>query len=267
MSQEKHNRKVTSWQVARHAGVSQSAVSRVFTPGASASHKTQEKVRKAAEELGYRPNILARAMVSGKSRIIGLVVGYLDNQFYPTALEILSTQLKKRGYHLLIFLAESQRDTLDNVVQDILDYQVDGIITASVSLSSDLSDKCRNAGVPMVQFNRMQDGVTMSSVTSDNYQGGRQIADLFVENGYKKISYITGWEEASTQRDRERGFVAALREKGTDLHSRAIGNFTMDDARKACLELFEKDPPDALFIANDHMAFAVMDTLRYELGY
>ena len=77
--------KVTSLDVAERAGVSQSAVSRVFTPGASASAKTVEKVKKVARELGYRPNVLARAMVSGKSRIIGLVVAYLENQFYPVA--------------------------------------------------------------------------------------------------------------------------------------------------------------------------------------
>ncbi len=71
--------RITSLDVGRLAGVSQSAVSRVYTPGASVSAKTAEKVRMAAKELGYRPNVLARAMVSGKSRIIGLVVAYLDN--------------------------------------------------------------------------------------------------------------------------------------------------------------------------------------------
>ena len=88
------NIRVTSQQVAQKAGVSQSAVSRVFTPGASASKKTIEKVQKAAAELGYRPNSLACAMVSGKSRIIGLVVAYLNNQFYPEALEKLSKKLQ-----------------------------------------------------------------------------------------------------------------------------------------------------------------------------
>ena len=80
--------RVTSSQVAQRAGVSQSAVSRVYTPGASVSLKTKDKVRKAASELGYRPNVLARAMVSGKSRIIGLVVAYLENYFYPEAVEL-----------------------------------------------------------------------------------------------------------------------------------------------------------------------------------
>ena len=93
--------KGTSNEVAKRAGVSQSAVSRVFTPGASASEKTVEKVRQAAEELGYRPNVLARAMVASKSRIIGLVVAYLENQFYPLALERLSNLLQENGYHIL----------------------------------------------------------------------------------------------------------------------------------------------------------------------
>ena len=72
---------VTSLDVARRAGVSQSAVSRVFTPGASVSQAMTDRVLAAANELGYRPNVLARSMITGKSRLIGLVVAYLDNQF------------------------------------------------------------------------------------------------------------------------------------------------------------------------------------------
>ena len=77
--------RVTAEQVARHAGVSQSAVSRVFTPGASASANTVRRVQEAAAELGYRPNVLARSLKAGRSRMIGIVVAYLDNPFYPDA--------------------------------------------------------------------------------------------------------------------------------------------------------------------------------------
>ncbi len=258
--------KVTSMEVARLAGVSQSAVSRVFTPGASASKKTIEKVRKAAEELGYRPNVLARAVVSGKSRIIGLVVAYLNNQFYPEALERLTNSLQERGYHVLIFMASHQAGNIDNVIEEILDFQVDGIIAASVALSSDLSDRCRTAGVPMVLFNRGQDDTSMSSVASDNVAGGRKAAEFLLAGEHKKIGYIAGWEGASTQRDREAGFVAALKEAGVSLHAREIGNFVAEEARQATLRMFESDPPDAVFVANDHMAVSVMDTLRFELG-
>ena len=258
--------KVTSAEVAARAGVSQSAVSRVFTKGASASAKTVEKVKKAAAELGYRPNVLARAMVSGKSRIIGLVVAYLENQFYPDVLEKLSTALQERGYHVLIFMTSQTAGNIDSVVEEILDYQVDGIIAASVAMSSDLTERCRAAGVPMVLFNRSQDDPRMSAVTSDNIAGGRKVAEFLIAGGHRKIGYIAGWEGASTQRDREEGFMQGLRAAGIPLHSREVGNFKMDEAREATLRMFETDPPDAVFVANDHMALAVMDTVRFDLG-
>ena len=81
---------VTSEDVARLAQVSQSAVSRTFTPGASVSEKTRGRVLEAAKQLGYRPNALARAMISGRSRLIAILVAYLDNQFYPIVLEQLT---------------------------------------------------------------------------------------------------------------------------------------------------------------------------------
>ena len=260
-------RRVTSLEVARAAGVSQSAVSRVFTPGASASEKTAEKVLKAAQELGYRPNVLARAVVSGRSRIIGLVVAYLNNQFYPEALEALTNALQDRGYHVLVFLASQKAGNIDGVVQEILDYQVDGLIAASVALSSDLAARCRAVGVPMVLFNRGQDDPDMSAVTSDNVSGGRRMAEFLLAGGHERIAYIAGWEGASTQRDREAGFRAGLAAAGRDLHAREVGNFVAEEAQAAARRMFAaKEPPDAVFVASDHMAMAVMDTLRFELG-
>ena len=258
--------KVTSQQVAQLAGVSQSAVSRVYTSGASASKKTILKVHKAAAALGYRPNVLARAMVSGKSRIIGLVVAYLENQFYPDAIEKLSTQLQEKGYHVLIFMASKTAGNIDSVVEEILDYQVEGIIVASVALSSQLAKRCHLAGVPIVLFNRSQDGEGLSCVTSDNFSGGAKAARFLLAAGHEKIGYIAGWEGASTQRDREFGFTAALQQAGMGLYAREVGNFSMEKASEATRRMFAKNKPDAVFVANDHMAFAVMDTLRFELG-
>ena len=257
----------TSLDVARLAGVSQSAVSRVFTPGASASRQTSEKVRKAAEELGYRPNSLARAMVSGRSRMIGLVVAYLNNQFYPEALEKLSKRLQERGYHVLVFITAQTQGDVSDVIEEILDYQVDGIIAASVALSSELSDRCRSEQVPLVLFNRSQDDPGLASVTSDNYAGGRRVAEFLVAGGHRRIAYIAGWEGASTQRDREAGFVDGLAAAGCRLFARGVGNFEAETAAKAAREMFSGDEiPDAVFVANDHMAIAVMDVLRAELG-
>ena len=261
--------KITSLDVARRAGVSQSAVSRVFTPGASASKKTVEKVRRAAEELGYRPNVLARAVVSGKSRIIGLVVAYLENYFYPEALEKLSNALQQEGYHVLVFMASQTAGNIDDVVDEMLDYQVDGIVFASVAMSSDIVARCQNAGVPVVQFNRYEDREGVAAVTSDNFGGGRKLADFLLAGGHERIAYVAGWEGASTQRDREAGFLKGLQAGGRTLFAREVANFNADQAREAARRLFDqpgKRRPDAVFVANDHMAFAVMDVIRHELG-
>ena len=260
------NDKVTSLDVAKRAGVSQSAVSRVFTPGASASAKTVDKVKKAAQELGYRPNVLARSLITGRSRIIGLVVAYLDNFFYPEALEKLSNALQERGYHVMIFMASNTTENIESVVDEMLDYQVDGIVAASVAMSSDLAQRCQSAGIPIVFFNRSQDGEYASSVTSDNYAGGRKVAEFFAAHHPERIGYIAGWEGASTQRDREAGFTDGLTAAGLKLPSRTVGNFHTDQARAAALAMFSgKNHPDAVFVANDHMAFAVMDVLRTDL--
>ena len=248
------NEKVTSLEVAALAGVSQSAVSRVFTPGSSVSRKTQEKVLAAAEQLGYRPNVLARSLKSGKSRIIGLVVAYLENYFYPEMVERLSNELQKVGYHVLIFLAPVGSVNVDQVVRELMDYQVDGIVMASVALSSDLAARCAATGIPVVLFNRAHDA-NLSAVTSDNVAGGRALADYLCSLGHQRIAYIAGFAEATTQRDREDGFRAGLAANGQELFARAEGNFDYKTAQAAARELFARpNRPDAVFVGNDHMA-------------
>ena len=258
--------KVTSLQVAKRAGVSQSAVSRVFTPGASASAKTVEKVRKAAAELGYRPNMMARAMITGKSRIIGLVVAYLDNQFYPLALQLLSNALQERGYHILVFTASNSQGAAQEVMQELLDYQVDGIITASVGMTNDLTQRCAAAGIPVVMFNRRQEGDAISSVTSANVAGGRKVAEFLLSCGHKAPAHISGWAGSSTGRDRQAGFCEVLVNHGVTPQI-IDGMYDRETAAAAAQTMMDSaTPPDAIFVGNDHMAFAVLDTLRHEMG-
>jgi DNA-binding LacI/PurR family transcriptional regulator len=259
--------KITSADVARLAGVSQSAVSRVFTPGASASKRTIEKVRAAAAELGYRPNVLARAMITGRSRIIGLVVAYLDNQFYPLAIERLSCALQERGYHILIFMAGNSTEKIGEVVDELLDYQVDGIVTASVAISNDLAARCSSAGIPVVMFNRGQDDPRLSEVTSDNVTGGRHATEFLIAGGHRKIAHIMGWQDSSTGRDRAEGFRQAMQAAGLEPFAMIDGEYSRERAAEVARSLCAGDDrPDAIFVGNDHMAFGVMDELRHGLG-
>jgi DNA-binding LacI/PurR family transcriptional regulator len=259
--------KVTAMDVARLAGVSQSAVSRVFTHGASASKATVEKVRSAAQQLGYRPDPLARAMITGRTRIIGLVVAYLDNQFYPVVLELLSRALQARGYHVLVFMAENSTERVAEVMQELLDYQVDGIITASVAMTNDLTTRCSAAGIPIVMFNRGQDDERLSEVTSDNIAGGRRAARHLIETGHRRIAHVMGWQGSSTGRDRAEGFRQALRDEGLEPFAMIDGMYSRDVASDAVRAMFSgNEKPDGIFVSSDHMAFAIMDTLRFELG-
>ena len=255
---------VTSGDVARLAKVSQSAVSRTFSPGASVSEKTRARVLKAADQLGYRPNALARAMISGRSRLIALVVAYLDNQFYPVVIERLARGLRAHDYQVMLVMTDPGDQ--DRIVQTMLQYQVEGIIMASATLSSDLATECAKTGTPVVLFNRYVPASATSSVTSDNIEGGRLIAHFLVDGGHRHIGFIAGNEDSSTSRDREAGFHKGLAERGTTIMQRGVGGYTFSGAADAARRMFAVKPrPDAVFVANDHMAFSVIDVLRGEL--
>ncbi len=256
---------VTSQQVARKAGVSQSAVSRVFSSGGSASRKMTERVMKAADELGYRPNVIARSLITGQSKMIGLVVAYLENQFYSDALEKLSIALQAQGYQVLVFMSKRTNENAGQLLDELLDYQVDGIVMVSAAMSSDLAARCDKAGVPVVLLNRRQDDETLSAVTSNNVLGGKKVAQFLIAGGHQRIAHIAGWEGASTQRDRETGFLRELNASGRELFAREVGDYHYHSAQNATRAMFsKKHTPDAVFVGNDHMAIAAMDCIRYE---
>ena len=108
-----------------------------------------DRVLAAADELGYRPNVLARSMITGKSRLIGLVVAYLDNQFYPEILEKLSTSLQQRGYHVLVFMAQQTAGNIDDAGGNP---RLSGRRHRS-GIRRDVID-ADAAGIPVVLFNR-----------------------------------------------------------------------------------------------------------------
>ncbi|MGE0315051.1 MAG: LacI family DNA-binding transcriptional regulator [Lautropia sp.] len=275
----------TSLDVARAAGVNQSTVSRSFTPGASVADATRERVLAAARRLGYRPNAIARSLITRRSRMIAMVVSYLDNQFYPRVIERMSQRLQQDGYHLLLFVSDSDR--ADTLLERLLQYQVDGLVLVSVRLSSALARDCARAGIPVVLFNRVDAARSAGSVASDNVAGGRLAARRLIDGGHRRIAFLAGLEDSSTSRDRERGFLDEMRaaartaragsaarrgrapQPAPEFAGRAVGHFRFDGARTATLALFadaRRDRPDAVFVANDHMAIAALDTLRHEIG-
>ncbi|MEO5733072.1 MAG: LacI family DNA-binding transcriptional regulator [Rubrivivax sp.] len=262
---------VTSIDVARLAAVSQSAVSRSFTPGASVSEATRAKVMEAARMLGYRPNAIARTLSTRSSRMIAVVLNQLQNQFYPLVLEKLSQRLQKEGYHVLLFISDNEDS--DELLLELMRYQVDGIVMASTMLSSRLAQEIAQARIPVVMFNRVSrvgSAGSISTVSSDNHGGARAVAHFLADGGHRRVAFLAGAENSSTNLDRERGLLDGLAERGLRLAARALGDYAFDRAVKATLSLFRHDlsgqGPDALFVASDHMAFAAIDTLRGALS-
>jgi LacI family transcriptional regulator len=176
MAQREPKSGVNSIKVAERAGVSQSAVSRVFTPGASVSVRMRERVMRAATELGYQPNRLAGSLITHRSHLIGIALAFLGNDFYPVAVERLVRRLRDAGYYSMIFFDRGGANTADETVEAFLQYRVDGVILASISLSSLWVTACERADVPIVLFNRSQNDPHASAVSVDNLEGGRAVA-------------------------------------------------------------------------------------------
>lgn len=252
----------TSYDVARLAGVSQSAVSRAFSQNGYVSRGAREKIHAAAAQLGFRPNALARGLITRRSRLIGVVVADLYYSFYVSLLHQLSGALRASGFQALLFSIPSG-DDIDGMISEVLSYQVDGVIMSSARLSSKAPAICRDAGVQVVTMNRYVDDPEVSVVATDNREAGRLVGRFLKEGGHRRFAFIGGIDESSTSRDREAGFLDAI----GDGAARAMGGFTYDGGHQAALELMARDnPPDAIFCASDIMAMGAMDALRYELG-
>ena len=257
----------TAHDVARLAGVSQSAVSRAFTSGASISPRMRQKVVEASDRLGYRPNLLARSLITRRSNIVGVGMGNVENLFFPLALDKLSSRLAQRGLQLLLFTAEANAQ-VDRQIEELLRYRVDAIVLLSAVMSSRLAGECRKAGIPVILFNRTaRHSASMFSVTGDNVGGAHAIGRYLLEAGYRRMAFMAGYEDSSTSRARETGFREFLAGQGVAAPIRATGEFTQAGAIRAARELLSRRKrPDVIFCANDQMALATIEIARHEFG-
>lgn len=259
--------RVTAYDVAKAAGVSQPTVSRVFSRSTSVDPAKVERVKAVARELGYIPNLVARSLNSGNSFRIGIVLAYLKNGFFGQALQGLSKALNKQGYSVTVYFAGNSSDDIDGIIDDLLADQVDGIVLASISLSNELVTRVRKSGIPCVLFNRGQTDPNASMVTASNFEGGRQATEFLIKAGHTRIAHLAGWRKALNGVDRRDGFLAAMQAAGLDPVACVDCHFRRTVAMTETRKLFDQsEVPDALFVANDHMAFGVLEVLRQELG-
>jgi len=251
--------------VARKAGVSQSTVSRVFNPNVNVSPEKHERVLAVARELGYSPNAIARSLSTQQTNIIGLVMANLTSPFYPYVLDKFLVQLQELGKQVLLFTVASGQD-IDDVLPLVMQHRVDALIVTSATLSSAMSDKCLQMGIPVILFNRYVQGSDISAVCCDNIGGGRQIADLFVDTAHTRPAFLAGTPDTSTNTDREQGFRDQLERRGAPPPLHYQGEYTYASGYAGGQDLLSRDTsPDAIFCANDIMAIGCLDAAR-DLG-
>ena len=266
MAKNKTKSRATSYQVARLAGVSQSAVSRAYNPGMSISEPTRKKVFTAAKKLGYQPNAIARSLISNKSNLIGIVMGDTKNPFYPEVLDLFVRKLQDKNLKTMLLMA-SRDEYVDDLIPLLMEYRVDGLVITSASLSSEMADRCVETGTPVVLFNRYVADTQASFICCDNESAARKVADYFIKSGHKSLAYIAGKKNTSTNFEREKGYTLQIEQHGLSAPVQAVGNYSYMGGFDAALKLFDnKDNPDAVFCANDIMAMGAMDAIRNNLG-
>lgn len=256
-------RKATSVDVARLAGVSQSTVSRTLADGGSVvAPATREKVVTAARALGYTPNAIARSLITRQTNIVGIVATNLASPFQPYVVEKFLGALQRTGRQALVFTTPPDQE-MDDILPLVLQYQVDGLIITSATLSSARLDAYAREDTPIILFNRSMPGEHITTVCCDNVQGARMAADRLVDAGHHRFACIVGNLNWSTARDRERGFMERLAERGAPPPLRIQAPYTYTAGYDAAATLLERDdPPDALFCGSDIAALGALDYAR-----
>lgn len=255
-------KRATSYDVAKLAGVSQSAVSRVFQDGASASKAMRERVLAAADTLGYRPNAIARGLITQRSNMVAVVISKLTNLYYPEVLVQLTQRFSERGVRVLLFALERESDTA-TAIEQMLQYRVDGVLTAAMFSGEELKT-IAGARIPVVFYNRTAKDQQVSSVRCDQEEGERWLVDELVNAGHRSFGIVEGPSDSVVSIERKMGALNELAAMGITDITTVSGDYGYETGRRCFAELVEKhgSPPDAVIAANDVMAIGCIDEAR-----
>ncbi len=259
-------KRATSYDVAELAGVSQSAVSRVFQDGASASKAMRKRVMAAADKLGYRPNAIARGLITRRSNMVAVVISKLTNLYFPEVLVQLTQRFSERGVRVLLFALERESDT-GTVIEQMLQYRVDGVLTAAMFTPEQVAT-IDAAHIPVVFYNRTSKDQRVSSVSCDQQEGERWLVDELVNAGHRSFGIVEGPPDSFVSIERKMGALNELAELGIADVTTVGGDYGYVTGRQCFAELVKKhgSPPDAIIAANDVMAIGCIDEARESFG-
>jgi LacI family transcriptional regulator len=249
--------------VARIAGVHPGTVSRALNPATEAlvRDETVTRVRQVAEELGYRPNPLARGLKTNRTYTIGVLVPDIQNPLFPPIIRGIDDRLGEAGYTPLI------ANTDNDPARERVDFEamraraVDGFVTATARLDHELLDELADLGLPLVLVNRRVEDGSLPSATADDRAGVRLAVEHLVALGHTHIAHLGGPQDVSTGRQRREGFEEAMEAANLDPGLIRSGRaFTEPEGARLCAELLaENEPPTAIVAGNDLMALGCYD--------
>jgi DNA-binding LacI/PurR family transcriptional regulator len=253
---------VTAEDVARLAGVSRSAVSRTFTPGASVSEDVRLRVQEAAKSLGYRVNRLARSLISDQSNLIGVVGANLSLPFMARQLDELSRALLKRGMQCLLLNAAEAEQGITPLIELILEFRVRAIVVMSGSPPSSIIDECIANGVRVILVNRQADDTETDTIVSDDLGGARIAAERLLLAGCKRIGILGSGARTPTQMRRRIAFKKCIEEAGIKPAVWASGETTYETGMAAAEGLLASHDLDGVFCVTDLLALGFLDGAR-----
>jgi LacI family transcriptional regulator len=255
----KRAKRITTHDVARAAGVSQPTVSLVLSNNRKArvSAETRERVLRAAEELGYQPNVIARALVLQRSYALGIIVPDLRNPFFAEIVSGAERVAAEAGY--AVFLCEARERSRDRHINALLERQIDGIMIDALGAAS-LTDRLLER-TNIVLIDEPPD--RWPGVASDAYGAGRLAAEHLLSLGHAEFSFLGPATDIHAIRMRERGFVQAIAKRGFRLSSdrlrRVPGTAAGGQMGMRALLALEKRPT-AVFCSNDLVAIGALKT-------
>lgn len=260
---------VTIKDLARDLGMSVATVARAFHPEATVAAATRAAVLDRAQALGYRTNPLARGIITRRTRIVGILLAELDNPFYPEALARLTAALQQAGFNAMLVVA-TPAQPMEAALRLLLSYQPEIAVSLATSLGSEAAAACRAAGTPVLFLNRHPEDVAPDAmaIVCDNRDGGARMADHLIKRGARRLAFIAGQADTSTNAERFAGFRDRCVERGLEAPLQIpAGAFTYQAGRDAALRCLRgAGRPDALFCGSDILAAGVLDVARRDLG-
>jgi LacI family transcriptional regulator len=259
---------VTIRDVARLAEVHPGTVSRALNEQTRGlvNPETAERVIRAAEELGYQPNPIARGLKTNRSFTVGVLIPDLTNPLFPPIMRGLEDRLGDAGYTLLTVNTDNDPERERNHMAVLRARQVDGLIAATARLDVELLAQVANDGIPVVLVNRSLEDGSLPAVTVNDRQGIGLAVDHIVSLGHKRIGHVAGPQNVSTGHQRRLGFIEAMRAARLKASGRRISianAFTESEGARACEDLLSHEPRlTAIVAANDRLAIGCYDVLE-----